>query len=153
MQDATQQRQIMTASPTSLWRLRVAYLTLTSSNTVLDAFQGGVPPLISAAWRRKEFSGALASFEAQIQLLNILATWIAQQSYNRLFKEAELGSSTEYATCAANAESMEMPASQPLKNLRHEAFAQRISTGASATGAYAHAYGRESETMLYTLFT
>src|SRR4030088_571779 len=31
---------------------------------------------------------------------------------------------------------------QPLQNLRHEAFAQRIAAGASATAAYAHAYGR-----------
>jgi len=45
--------------------------------------------------------------------------------------------------CAA--ESMEMTASQPLKNLRHEAFAQRIAAGTSATAAYADAYERERE--------
>ncbi len=101
------------------------------------AFQERVPLLVSAAWRRKELSGALAAYEAQIHVLNLMeAAWFAQKSFERLFKEAELASSTAYATCAANAESMEMPASQPLKNLRHEAFAQRIAAGASATAAY-----------------
>jgi hypothetical protein len=92
-----QQRQIMTASPASLWRLRVAYLTWESSHAVLVALEERVPLLVSAAWRRKELSGALASYEAQIHLLNILvATWIApQQLYERLFKEVELASSTE----------------------------------------------------------
>jgi hypothetical protein len=72
----------------------------------------------------------------------IAAAWFAQKAFERLFKEVELASSREDATCAANAESMEIPASQPLQNLRHEAFAQRIAAGASATAAYAHAYGR-----------
>jgi len=40
---------------------------------------------------------------------------------------------------------MEMPASQPLKNFRHERFAQRIAAGCSATAAYAYAYGRERD--------
>jgi hypothetical protein len=88
----------------------------------------------------------MASCDAQIHVLNLMAaTWFSQQAFERLFKEAELASSTEYATCAAHAESMEMTASQPLKNLRHEAFAQRIAAGASATAAYAHAYGRERD--------
>jgi hypothetical protein len=74
---------------------------------------------------------AMASFGAQIHILNLIAAaWFAQKAFKRLFK------------CAAHAESMEMPASQPLQNLRHEAFAQRIAAGASATAAYAHAYGR-----------
>jgi hypothetical protein len=86
---------------------------------------------------------AMASFGALIHILNIIAAaWFAQKAFKRLFKEVELASSREDATCAANAESMEMPASQPLKNLRHEAFAQRIAAGASATAAYAHPYGR-----------
>jgi len=56
-----------------------------------------------------------------------------------------LASFTEYATCAANAESMEMPASLPLKNFRHEIFAQKIAAGHSATASYAAAYGRERD--------
>jgi|GEM_PF-1355149 len=139
-----QQRRIMSpASPASLWRLRVAYLTWKSSLTVLNAYQERALLLVSATGRRNALSGALVSLEAQIHMLNIMAaTWAAQQSFRRLFKEVELASSTEEATCAANAESMEMPASQPLKNLRHEAFAQRIAARASATAAYADAYGR-----------
>jgi hypothetical protein len=35
-----------------------------------------------------------------------------------------------------------MPASLPLKNFRHEIFAQRIAARCSATAAYADAYGR-----------
>jgi hypothetical protein len=143
-EDAKEQRQIMsTASAASLWRLRVAYLTWKSSLTVLNAYQERALLLVSATRRRNALSGALVSLEAQIHMLNIMAaTWAAQQSFRRPFKEVELASSTEEATCAANAESMEMPASQPLKNLRHEAFAQRIAARASATAAYADAYGR-----------
>jgi hypothetical protein len=53
-----------------------------------------------------------------------------------------LASSTEVATCAAEADGIEMPASLPLKNFRHEIFAQRIAARCSATAAYADAYGR-----------
>jgi hypothetical protein len=139
-----QQRRIMsTASPASLWRLRVAYLILKSSNAVSEAFHDRIQLLMPTGGRRKALLIALASFKAQTHLLNMLAvTLFVQRSFTRLFKEVELASSTEYATCAANAESMEMPASLPLQNLRHEAFAQRIAAGASATAAYAHAYGR-----------
>jgi len=88
----------------------------------------------------------MASCDVQIHALNLMAaTWFSQKAFERLFKEAELASSTEYATCAAHAESMEMPASQPLKNFRHERFAQRIAAGCSATAAYADAYGRERD--------
>jgi hypothetical protein len=86
---------------------------------------------------------AMAFFAAQIHILNLIAAaWFAQKAFKRLFKEVELASSREDATCAAHAESMEMPASQLLKNFRHEAFAQRIAAGASAIAAYVHAYGR-----------
>jgi hypothetical protein len=132
-----------TASPASLWRLRVAYLILKSSNVVLDAFQERAKLLLPVAGRRDSFSMAITSFDAQVHLLNLMATaCFAREAFKRLFKEVELASSKEGATCAANAESMEMPASQPLKNLRHEAFAQRIAARASATAAYADAYGR-----------
>jgi len=44
----------------------------------------------------------IASYDAQIHVLNLMAaTWFSQQAFTRLFKEAELASSTEYATCAA----------------------------------------------------
>ena len=107
-------RQIMsTASPASLWRLRVAYLTWKSSLTVLNAYQERALLLVSATGRRNALSGALVSLEAQIHVLNLMAAaWFAQKAFERLFKEVELASSTEEATCAANAESMEMPASQ-----------------------------------------
>jgi hypothetical protein len=71
-----------------------------------------------------------------------MAACFAREAFKRLFKEVELASSREDATCAANAESTEMPASQLLKNFRHERFAQRIAAGCSATAAYADAYGR-----------
>ena len=69
-----QQRRIMsTASPASLWRLRVAYLILKSSIAVLDAFQERAKLLMPVAGRRDAFSMALASFKAQIHLLNLMA--------------------------------------------------------------------------------
>jgi hypothetical protein len=137
-------RQIMsTASPESLWRLRVAYLILKSSNVVLDAFQERAKLLLPVAGRRDSFSMAMKSFDAQIHLLNLMAAaCFAREAFKRLFKEVELASSKEDAACAANAESMEIPASLPLRNFRHEIFAQRIAARCSATAAYAHAYGR-----------
>jgi hypothetical protein len=61
---------------------------------------------------------AMASCDAQIHMMNLMAAaWFAQKAFERLFKEAELASSTEYAMCAANAEGMEMPASLPLKTI------------------------------------
>jgi hypothetical protein len=142
-----QHRQTMsTATPASRWRLRVAYLILKSSNAVSVAFHDRIQLLMPVAGRRNALSAAMASFESHIHLLNLMAaTWFAQKAFKRLFKEVELASSKEDATCATNAESMEMPASQPLKNFRHERFAQRIAAGCSATAAYAHAYGRERD--------
>jgi hypothetical protein len=88
-----QQRQIMIASPASLWRLRVAYLILKSSHAVCEAFHDRIQPLMPVAGRRYAFSMVMASCDVQIHFLNILvATWIAQQPYGRLFKEAELSS-------------------------------------------------------------
>jgi hypothetical protein len=148
-----QQRRIMsTASPASLWRLRVAYLILKSSIAVLDAFQERAKLLMPVAGRRDAFSMAMASCSAQIHVLNLMAAaWFAQKAFKRLFKEAELANSTEYATCAAHAESMEMPASLPLKNFRHEIFAQRIAARCSATAAYADARGLRHDKVLHPL--
>jgi hypothetical protein len=91
-----QQRQIMsTASPASLWRLRVAYLILKSSNAVLDAFQERAKLLMPVAGRRVAFSMAMAFFAAHIHILNLIAAaWFAQKAFKRLFKEVELASST-----------------------------------------------------------
>jgi hypothetical protein len=104
-EDAMEQRQIMsTASPASLWRLRVAYLILKSSNAVCEAFHDRMQLLMPVAGRRDAFSMVIASYDAQIHVLNrMAATWFSQQAFTRLFKEAELASSTEYATCAAEA--------------------------------------------------
>jgi len=112
-EDAMQQRRIMsTASPASLWRLRVAYLNLKSSIAVLDAFQERAKLLMPVAGRIDAFSMVMASFDAQIHMMNLIAAaWFAQKAFKRLFEEVELASSREYATCAANAESTEMPAS------------------------------------------
>jgi hypothetical protein len=135
-EDAMEHRQIMsTASPASLWRK--------SSNAVSEAFHDRIQLLMPVAGRRDAFSIAMASFDAQIHLLNLMAAeCFAREAFKRRFKEVELASSKEDATCAANAESMEMPASLPLRNFRHEIFAQRIAARCSATAAYAHAYGR-----------
>jgi hypothetical protein len=101
-----QRRRIMsTASPASLWRLRVAYLILKSSNAVSEAFHDRIQLLMSGGGRRKALSIALASVKAQAHLLNLLAAaCFAREAFKRLFKEVELGSSKEDATCAANAE-------------------------------------------------
>jgi hypothetical protein len=107
-------RQIIsTASPTSLWRLRVAYLMLKSSNVVCEAFHDRIQLLLPVAGPIDAFSMAMASLGALIHMMNLIAeAWFAQRAFKRLFKEVELASSREDATCAANAESMEMPASQ-----------------------------------------
>ena len=140
------------ASPASLWRLRVAYLILKSSNVVLDAFQERAKLLLPVAGRRDSFSMAITSFDAQVHLLNLMAAaCFAREAFKRLFKEVELASSKEDATCAANAESMEMPASLPLKNFRHEIFAQRIAARCSATAAYADARGLRHDKALHPL--
>jgi hypothetical protein len=109
-----QQRRIMsTASPASLWRLRVAYLILKSLNAVSEAFHDRIQLLLPVAGRMVAFSMAMASLGALIHILNLIAAaWFAQKAFKRLFKEVELASSREDATCAANAERMEMPASQ-----------------------------------------
>ena len=46
---------------------------------------------------------------------------------------------------AARARSLIPPPSKPLQNLRHETFARRLAEGASATGAYAAAYGKKRD--------
>jgi hypothetical protein len=47
---------------------------------------------------------AMTSFDAQIHLLNLMAAaCFAREAFKRLFKEVELASSKEDATCAANA--------------------------------------------------
>ena len=68
-----EQRQIMsTASPASLWRLRVAFLILKSSNAVCEAFHDRMQLLMPVAGRREAFSMVIASYDAQIHVLNLM---------------------------------------------------------------------------------
>ena len=139
-----EQRQIMsTASPASLWR---SYLIFQSSAAVDYAFAKREGALTSAAGRKSAFEAITVGMGANIHgTILLLAVWSSKEAFKKLFKEIEMATSQEKATHAAQSDGIRVEVSQPLKNFRHEIFAQKIAAGCSATASYAAAYGRERD--------
>jgi hypothetical protein len=146
--------EVVGVTAATIWRLRMAYLILQAAASVINAFKErtGLDP--SKVKKMEEGTMPVGVvLDAMLAYTTALPHWLdlymagidAQNAYNQLFNAVATATSKEFAMSATRAHSLVPPPSEPLPRLRHEIFAQRLAEGASATGAYASAYGRKRD--------